>query len=266
VSKECEAGSGLDECVTFDTNTYEQILNWGSGISTNRTGYGIFPLYRRGYFFNGEDTMRVNGLTINPTFTIEIWTWPDKEGNVFSISKPIADVSAPLEETLLNIILQDTKVVFVFASSISNQIFKGISLNSYTNRNWEYLVFTAQWETDSTIIRGYLNTLEVITGTVDFPFVDNGSNFHCLGFEYNYIKIADDPEEVWDLVTQSHFNGFIYKVCWRDTTDSPNQDSTSNIPGTADNCEDNGHCLTCPKLPPVDDVVNPDCLISCNHD
>ena len=161
-------------CFVFDN---KQIELTSGDVSISLTGSDPKPMYNRGIFFDGDDTLDLSDLVFNTEFTLEFWLRPyvDPENN----------------GTLLHV------------SGGMDLIF-GLSQNApgiqYLTSHYSSTILTKEWahvrySINKSLLNIYVNDLHLTSDnsvSIMKTIIDQTSNNHTIGNSYV---------------------GFIYKIC-----------------------------------------------------
>jgi len=88
----CDGTVGIVLCHTFDTTVFvtestNPDVTLISGTSFGGDAFEPIPVYRRGLWYDGGKFVSIDGLSLNHSFTLSLWTRPSLGGSLFSISK-----------------------------------------------------------------------------------------------------------------------------------------------------------------------------------
>ena len=185
--------------MVFDTNTRNLTLDWENDVTSTRTGYGIFPLYQRGYYFSagffevtpvGQCEMALSGVVLAPTFTLELWIWPVDLGTMFSISRN--EFTGAIDETFLSVAIANPgwlSILFGYGQNIIVDA-KASDNNLVFPMFWHYIKINVVWEESlkSSTLTASSDTNVHITENFLEPVLDQEVYFHNIGFEYNVVN------------------------------------------------------------------------------
>lgn len=124
----------------FDAINYEGgDLNITGGSSLVEEGSDPMSIFKRGLWFGGDDYLTMQNLTLNHSFTLNIWVRIEDDGTLFSITPSEIDTKhvgfltvRSVDDGNLSIELQDGT--------------KYTSLGVYNYRTWVNLGMTLLWE------------------------------------------------------------------------------------------------------------------------
>jgi len=166
-------------CFTWDSKTIDA-TDEATGVTvsvSDDTSTHPVNSYKRGIWFDGNDSITVNNLILNTTFTLELWIRAETDGSLLTITTDYADFG--ISERILDM----SHVGDVYPSTI------------FTPYTWTLVYWKVRSDNSVTICKEEDNT-----GTQDCTDITLGKQF------------VDDVTT--DHIIGTGYTGHIYQICF----------------------------------------------------